>query len=288
MVTPSTSQNTCTCDGFCSGRCSLPCEARPAENLTLFRLTPTNITDLVNKDTGDAEGDLFFTLAEYDLPLRCINGSSTNARGCFLFVSDIYIQFSVEVDGKYGPYGHCNPPHQNSLLGNFSCSGMGHGRPPHNTSQYCVCPRTNHTVGKQRVSMQFGSFGGWISKLSSVVDGLWYSTPAMGRCPDGAALGTAGCSWRLVAKEKAVNASCVQQRIYSKVEKENRDCFRLCPGGAVSPPDRRDKCVVHCFQQATLKYKAADLLAPWNEAFADDGTGCPPCRLGQDGVYRCQ
>ena len=77
----------CDCDGFCSGHCSLPTAAGPPSTLTLYRLTPTNITDLVNKDTGNAEGDAFFTLDEYDLPMRCAQGVSTNSRGCFLDVS---------------------------------------------------------------------------------------------------------------------------------------------------------------------------------------------------------
>lgn len=42
----------------------------------------------------------------------------------------------------------------------------------------CACARTNRTVGKQRVAMQFGSFGGYISKLAKLLNGLWYSTPA--------------------------------------------------------------------------------------------------------------
>jgi hypothetical protein len=93
----------CDCAGFCAGACSLPTPAEPPSILTVYRLTPTNITDLVNKDTGDAAGDAFFTLDEYDLPMRCINGSGTEARGCFLDVRDIYIEFEVAVDGKYGP-----------------------------------------------------------------------------------------------------------------------------------------------------------------------------------------
>ena len=95
----------CDCDGFCSGKCSLPTAAGPPATLTLYRLTPRNITDLVNKDTGDAEGDAFFTVNEYDLPMRCSQGVSTNARGCFLDVNDIYMAFEVQVDGLYGPYG---------------------------------------------------------------------------------------------------------------------------------------------------------------------------------------
>lgn len=123
---------TCDCSGFCSGQCSLPMPATPPQAMTVYRLTPRNITDLANKDSGDAEGDVFFSLNEYDLPLRCINGSGTEARGCFLDVNDVYMAFEVEVDGRWGPYGHCNPPHENSLIGNFSCRGMGHGPPVRN------------------------------------------------------------------------------------------------------------------------------------------------------------
>lgn len=177
---PLVRQAACDCAGFCSGHCSLPTPAGAPETLTLYRLTPRNITDLVNKDTGDAEGDAFFTLDEYDLPMRCSQGASTNARGCFLDVNDIYMAFEVEVDGLYGPYGHCNPPHQNSLVGNFSCRGMGHGAAPQNTSAYCYCPRTNRTVGRQHVSDQFGRYGsGFVSKLSHLLDGYWYSTPEL-------------------------------------------------------------------------------------------------------------
>ena len=72
---PLVRQAACDCAGFCSGHCSLPTPAGAPETLTLYRLTPRNITDLVNKDTGDAEGDAFFTLDEYDLPMRCSQGA---------------------------------------------------------------------------------------------------------------------------------------------------------------------------------------------------------------------
>lgn len=36
--------------------------------------------------------------------MRCSQGVSTNARGCFLDVTDIYMAFEVQVDGLYGPY----------------------------------------------------------------------------------------------------------------------------------------------------------------------------------------
>ena len=46
------------------------------------------------------QGDAFFVINEYDLPLRCQNGSSSNARGCFLDVDDVVMHFQVDVDGK--------------------------------------------------------------------------------------------------------------------------------------------------------------------------------------------
>jgi hypothetical protein len=43
----------CDCEGFCSGQCSLPMNATPPATIDVYRLTPFNITDLVNKNTGD-------------------------------------------------------------------------------------------------------------------------------------------------------------------------------------------------------------------------------------------
>lgn len=300
----------CDCAGFCAGSCSLPTAADLPSLLTLYRLTPTNVTDLANKDTGDAEGDAFFTLDEYDLPMRCINGSGTQARGCFLDVTDIYMQFEVAVDGKYGPYGHCNPPEQNSLEGNFSCRGMGRGR-PRNTSQYCACERTNHTVGRQRVSMQFGGWGGFVGNLSHLLDGYWFSTPAQGECGEGVnPTGNGACTWKPQRVKKVVNATCVQRRVYAAIEGRAPACFSACakasgPSHGADPaglPDRRTPCVNSCFQNAVLgggtgatmlaPIRKEEVLAPWNKAFESDDPapsvgGCPPCVLGHHGVYHC-
>lgn len=128
-------------------------------------------------------GDVFFVINEYDLPHRCLNGSSSNARGCFLDVDDVIMHFEVEVAGEYGPYLHCNPPSNGkggNLPGTFSCAPMSHDI-GYNNSFYCDCARTNTTVGSQRVSMQFGSFGGFVAALSRKLDGVWYSTTQQGR-----------------------------------------------------------------------------------------------------------
>ena len=283
----------CDCAGFCSGKCSLPTAASAPGDITVYRLTPRNITDLVNKDTGDAAGDAFFTLDEYDLPMRCADGVSTAARGCFLDVSDVYMQFRISVDGLYGPYGHCNPPHENSLAGNFSCRGMGqthHGLPPQNSSSYCSCPRTDRAVGRQRVSMQFGQWGGFVGNLSRLLDGYWYSTPAAGQCTGAERPGLSGCSWRPAAVSAVVNASCVQRAVYRNIESRHTACFESCPGAAAAgpgaPPNRSTACVNRCFQQAVLggggavAMTAEEITAPWYKAFGPPSAGgCPRCTL---------
>ena len=268
-----------------------------------FRLTPANVTSLADKDTGDAAGDAFFSIDEYDLPMRCVNGSGTDARGCFLDVTDVYMQFEVAVDGKYGPYGHCNPPKDNSLLGNWSCKGMGAGYgPPRNSSQYCYCGsgRQNWTVGRQHVSMQFGKWPSFIGNFSKLLDGLWYSTPSQAQCPDGAMPhgGDGACSWSVLGVAKTANASCVQSRLYRLIERRNEACFEACPSfveGAL--PNRATACVNSCFEEAVIgdgkDVKAMtvfEILAPWKLAFSsDDPTagGCPRCSAFANGMRYC-
>ena len=44
--------------------------------MTVFRMTPVNDTNLLNKDTGDAAGDIAFTLMEMSMPMFCRHGGS--------------------------------------------------------------------------------------------------------------------------------------------------------------------------------------------------------------------
>ena len=185
---------------------------------------------------------------------------------------------------------------------------MGHTT--ENSSSYCICPRTNVTVGRQRVSMQFGHFGsGFISKLSHLLDGLWYSTPAEGECQGEHKPGDgSGCSWKVSKIAKVVNASCVERRVYSNIETRNSACFASClhkPAAAragPAPPNRSSPCVNKCFEAAVVgssggdgqaelaPMTATEILEPWNRAFqARPGAGvCPPCVLdAAAGMYNC-
>ena len=86
------------CDDFCTGKCSFFNVTRGEhgfpENKTLYRLTPTNVTGVRNKDTGDAPGDVSFFLSKKNLTQQC--AADPTSWGCFLDGTNIY--------GRFGPY----------------------------------------------------------------------------------------------------------------------------------------------------------------------------------------
>ena len=140
-----------TCEEFCSGRCDFrnttAGEKGKGTVLDLYRVTPRNVTGLLDKNTGSAAGDLTF---RYSVTL--------GGEGTFLNGDNVVGRFRVEVDGQYGPYKQCNPkygldtrewfcendcetpPHCNATTWENTSS--------HFTGVYCECPRANVTVGR--------------------------------------------------------------------------------------------------------------------------------------------
>ena len=53
-------RNNCSCLDFCESKCDV--WSGEQTNTTIYRLTPGNVTDVVNKDTGDPGGDMGFYL----------------------------------------------------------------------------------------------------------------------------------------------------------------------------------------------------------------------------------
>ena len=58
----------------------------------------------------------------------------------------------------------------------------------------------------------------WKTHVEAMIGGAWYSIPALGQCPASAPLGAGGCSWRLLERPLAFNASCVHGRLRAAVE----------------------------------------------------------------------
>jgi hypothetical protein len=51
----------CTCETFCDYKCSI--NTTKPHNVSLFRMTPAGVLDLVNKNTGDDAGDVGFVIS---------------------------------------------------------------------------------------------------------------------------------------------------------------------------------------------------------------------------------
>eukprot|EP01048_Picozoa_sp_COSAG05_P022892 COSAG05_NODE_4746_length_1388_cov_0.992242_1_plen_367_part_00 len=99
---------------FCADYCNYKCafydptkETGRPQNITVYRITPANTTGIRNKNTGDAIGDVDFYLSRKNLTQQC--AKDPNSFGCFLDGDNIYGQFTVEIDGLWGPYEECNP-----------------------------------------------------------------------------------------------------------------------------------------------------------------------------------
>lgn len=70
-------------------------------------MTPYNVTDLVDHNTGDAAEDMGFLLERYLAGSNCT--PPYNTHDCFLEDRTVIGAFDVQFDAQYGPYLHCNP-----------------------------------------------------------------------------------------------------------------------------------------------------------------------------------
>ena len=153
------------CDDFCAERCSFSPTA--PQELDLIRMTPRNVSGIANKDTGDDAGDLFFTLVSATKPAECAKPNPPPWAGCFLNGDNVFLKYSVQVDGLWGIYQECNPakaplPSTQSNSGSFACCGGltcsgPTGNKQRNSSAYCYCDRTNRTVGQTSVLDHFAN-----------------------------------------------------------------------------------------------------------------------------------
>jgi hypothetical protein len=96
------------CADFCTYKCGfwnassdLPTETGKPQNITLYRITPFNVSGIINKNTGDAPGDVGFFLERKNITQQC--AKDPHSFGCFLDGDNMYSQFTVEVDGAWGP-----------------------------------------------------------------------------------------------------------------------------------------------------------------------------------------
>lgn len=117
--------------------------------------------------------------------------------------------------------------------------------------------------------------------LSDMMNGTWFSTQKAGECAPGETVGE-GCFWRVVNQTAQVNATCVNDRMISKiVAQRGGACFDGCD----DPKDQSAPCWIQCFFETIVGNATAQpplpptdralILDAFEGAFAP-GTGCPP------------
>eukprot|EP01050_Picozoa_sp_SAG11_P016952 SAG11_NODE_2378_length_3435_cov_4.530576_3_plen_401_part_00 len=161
----------CTsCSGWCAGSCSFPGppldvatpNPRVRQNITLYRMTAANVTDLDDKDTGDPAGDLVFNMDERAIPLVCRHSKTAstnpdciagNTHSWLLDSNLVYLQWTIEVSGVWGPYQMCNLNLTDRATGQpgdgrWFCDGARFDRSNFTDSKLCgTCGATKRAVG---------------------------------------------------------------------------------------------------------------------------------------------
>lgn len=295
-VVPSEAHQTvsaCGCADFCAGRCAF--NATAPQTLDLFRRTPASDLRLGNHDTGSSVGDAEFSLYSFSYAYQCRAGGSP--RDCSFLQNDtVYAQFTVDVDGRFGPYLACNPNLTSISPHPFHCSV--HGGPPEWSDcrqrwdqPQSTCPRLLRTVGKMPVDFACSTseaHGGrspiwsvWrcnVSKLfaqsidrnHSENEQAWFSTPVEGECVGGAEPGdSSGCTWR-AKLQKVVPAHIVDDAIARLVQAHAPERFKSCGN-----EDRGSFCWSSAFydtitgnnSRGVAPIKPSVLSAAWRRAF---------------------
>mmetsp|Transcript_151207 Transcript_151207/g.262009 ORF Transcript_151207/g.262009 Transcript_151207/m.262009 type:complete len:450 (-) Transcript_151207:98-1447(-) len=126
------------------------------------------------------------------------------------------------------------------------------------------------------------------------VGGFWYSTPMTAECAPGEAVGTNGCTWRVLSAVYK-NASCIDGLVDSAVEEHGKVCFDMCS----QPLNRTSTCYLYCYRDSLLghpglnlsKMENKQIIDPWEHGFNEidpSKGGCPilqpaPCQGSQCG-----
>lgn len=284
---------TCGCADFCAGRCAF--NATGPQTLSLFRRTPASDLRLGDHDTGSSVGDAEFSLYSFSYAYQCRTGGSP--RDCsFLQNNTVYAEYTVEVDGQFGPYLACNPNLTSHVPHPFRC-GVHGGPPDWNGCRQrwkepqSSCPRLLRTVGKMPLdyacstSEARGGHGPiwsvWkcnVSKLFAQAIDLnrtenqqaWFSTPQRGECVGEARPGDRSeCTWRAKLK-KVVAAEKVDNAVAQLVQTHNPERFQRC-----DTDDRGSYCWSSAFfdtitgnnSQGVPPLTPAVLSSAWRRAF---------------------
>ena len=119
---------------------------------------------------------------------------------------------------------------------NSHCDGGIGGHWEYPETPACDCPRVHAEVGQENFTSPSGH------SSYHAAGGSWYSHPHQGMCAPGHTVADGSCSWRVVAVKRAINATCMYDRIDKNVEKHNATCFQPCPLDKRTNDYNRTRC----------------------------------------------
>ena len=171
------------------------------ETLTVFHVNPLSYgTTPLNMDTGDAIGDLYFTMRSVVLPLECAAApKGPDCANAEVVSSDLVVtKLELEVRPPFGPYGHCNVcVNGTDHEGNNTCTeGVYWCRCDFTADHQCGPSVGMENVSKAHPSVCFPwspDYACWRSKTATKLPGLWYSTDSLGWCGEDG--DRPGCTW---------------------------------------------------------------------------------------------
>lgn len=243
-------------------------------NLTVYALRPLRLSSLVDKDSADIAGDLFFWIKDRILhPMHCRRAPSWNQCNTsdILQTGDqVYAEYVITVDAKQiGNYASCNPV------------------PGDPSGATWVCRPTESSFGIANIS-RFGRPGGqfpgdvYSGELAkTLTPGQWYSTQRGGECNGGSG-GT--CAWQVAERGKMVNATCLNANVVAAITNAPAaaTCLSRCEGGGaaacIASYDTRNitDCCIECFFAGVTAIGRDPIVKAYAESFGEGATGCPP------------
>jgi hypothetical protein len=90
-----------------------------------------------------------------------------------------------------------------------------------------------------------------------------------------------------VGIQKAINATCLYNRIDSNIEDYDKPCFSKCSAPAGPTPDnpwaspKMTDCYLACYTAAVGSMSPSELAAPWTKAFESGSAGKGGCSPGR-------
>jgi hypothetical protein len=215
-----------------------------AAKLTLYHEFPAQYqsVSLANQNTGDLNGDAYFVLRGFMLPVECMSKDPEAAFDCKnpeqnASSTNLISKSVVAVDQDYGEYGECN-----AVLGQYHCR----------CGPFTKMHPCNASVGRADVSTRYDGvrppaedWKWWRVNLAKKIGGYWYSTIKDGECSADA---SAACTWKVLSKVRTITSRCLLNHVASAVAAYNASCFLSCP----QPTNTSSPCWARCLMSAVL------------------------------------